>query len=106
VGPISIRFERFTVFHTSTSGGGHDLSTRMVISTLSNSRNFILVMFSPPMISALGLPVLKSLFPFKEFSWTKGPAKEDIPPFGGMVGRLLKNPFHIILQKCKGEVLE
>jgi hypothetical protein len=23
--PISIRFERFTVFHTSTSGGGHDL---------------------------------------------------------------------------------
>jgi hypothetical protein len=24
VGPISIRFERFTVFHTSTSGGGHD----------------------------------------------------------------------------------
>jgi len=23
--PISIRFERFMVFHTSTSGGGHDM---------------------------------------------------------------------------------
>jgi hypothetical protein len=26
VAPISIRFERFTVFHTSTSGGGHDFA--------------------------------------------------------------------------------
>jgi hypothetical protein len=27
VAPISIRFERFPVFHTSTSGGGHDFFT-------------------------------------------------------------------------------
>ncbi len=27
--PISIRFERFTVFHTSASGGGHDVGERL-----------------------------------------------------------------------------
>jgi hypothetical protein len=26
--PISIRFERFTDFHTSTSGGSHDFQRR------------------------------------------------------------------------------
>jgi hypothetical protein len=34
VAPISIRFERFTVFHTSGSAGGHDFNAR-IISILS-----------------------------------------------------------------------
>jgi hypothetical protein len=28
--PISIRFERFTVFHTSGSAGGHDFSMSFI----------------------------------------------------------------------------
>jgi hypothetical protein len=28
VAPLSIRFERFTVFHTSGSAGGHDLANK------------------------------------------------------------------------------
>jgi hypothetical protein len=38
--PISIRFERFTVFHTSTSGGGHDFLGFMFVFVVWSLRLF------------------------------------------------------------------
>jgi len=38
VGPILIRFERFPVFHTFTSGGGNDFQPRDWIVTEPGSR--------------------------------------------------------------------
>jgi hypothetical protein len=40
VAPILIRFERFPVFHTSTSGGGHDYNTLIEADFLNHGGKF------------------------------------------------------------------